>query len=152
MGPGAHSYFGGCRFSFKRDIDRYIESMERPDRDYDIIDEKYNISPNDRIGEYVMLHLRTVYGVDTSDFEACFGKSFENMYSAYLNKYIEGGYMKKNGNRYYFTPGGMYVSNYILPICSVLTETCKQRGRWEDAVACERAIYRIYKKRKANSG
>ena len=114
LGPGAHSYLGGCRFSFKRDIDRYIESMERPDRDYDIIDEKYNISPNDRIGEYVMLHLRTVYGVDTSDFEACFGKSFENMYSAYLNKYIEGGYMKKNGNRYYFTPGGMYVSNYIL--------------------------------------
>ena len=22
--------------------------------------------------------------------------------------------MKKTGNRYYFTPGGMYVSNYIL--------------------------------------
>ena len=31
-----------------------------------------------------------------------------------LYKYIEGGFAKKSGNRYFLTPRGMYVSNYIL--------------------------------------
>lgn len=114
LGPGAHSYLGGCRFSFKKDIDRYISSMEHPEHDYGIIDEKYNIRDFERIGEYVMLRLRTVYGVDAEEFKRRFDRDFDIMYGDKLYKYIEGGFAKKSGNRYFLTPRGMYVSNYIL--------------------------------------
>ena len=39
LGPGAHSYFNGSRFSFRKDINDYIEAMERPASDVEIIDE-----------------------------------------------------------------------------------------------------------------
>lgn len=78
-----------------------------------------------------MLHLRTVYGVDTSDFEACFGKSFEQMYSSYLNKYIEGGYMKKTGTDIILHLMECMSATIYFLICSILTESLQTAGRTE---------------------
>lgn len=114
LGPGAHSYLGGQRFSFKRDIERYMNSMENTDSDYEIIDENYNVNPNECIGEYVMLGLRTAAGINSTDFLTRFGKHFEDLYKKYLDAYIDGGFMQHKNGCYSFTPKGMYVSNYIL--------------------------------------
>ena len=114
IGPGAHSYFNGSRFSFKRDINAFIEAQEQPEADIDIIDENYRISPNERVGEYIMLSLRLTKGIDLREFTKQFGLDFEKMYGELLDAYVDGGFMTRLENGYAFTPKGMYVSNYIL--------------------------------------
>jgi oxygen-independent coproporphyrinogen-3 oxidase len=114
LGPGAHSYLNNCRFSFRRDIDLYMQCMENLDTDCGIIDEYYNINPDERVGEYIMMRLRLNEGLNTEQFRDLFNLNFERMYSKYLKTYIDNGYMTKKGANYAFTEKGMYVSNYIL--------------------------------------
>ncbi len=114
LGPGAHSYFNGNRFSFKKSISDYITALEETDSDIDLTDECYKISPEERVGEYIMLALRTTAGIDTAEFNRLFNLDFERMYQDLLNAYVEGGFMTRTTRGYAFTVKGMYVSNYIL--------------------------------------
>lgn len=132
LGCAAHSYFSGMRFSMKRDIDLYINSMEA-DLSSDAagsvsegmagygfigaaspIDEMYKIDEHERIGEYIMLRLRLAAGISSAEFYDRFGKNFDALYGRKLKVYIDNGFMSYNNGRYAFTPKGMYVSNYIL--------------------------------------
>jgi len=114
FGTGAHSYYNNRRFSFKKDIEAYIETLENPASGFGIIDENYEIKPSERVGEYVMLRLRMNDGLDTEKFAELFGVSFERLFGKYLKLYTENGFMVKNGSSYAFTTKGMYVSSYIL--------------------------------------
>ena len=114
FGAGAHSYFRDHRYAFKKDIAAYINALRYPSRIPDIVSEDYQIKPSERLGEYVMLNLRLTDGIDTDAFAEIFGLSFERMFGKYLTKYIEGGFMEKDGRFYRFTTKGMFVSNYIL--------------------------------------
>ncbi len=114
LGPGAHSYYNDHRFSFKKDIDLYISEIEAVSSENGIVDENYEISASERIGEYVMLRLRLNEGIDANDFAERFGLDFEKTYGKYLKTYTENGFMIKDGSRYAFTTAGRYVSNYIL--------------------------------------
>lgn len=114
LGPAAHSFLGGRRFSFKRDVCAYIEAMEAPEGAASPLDENYEIRKEERLGEYVMLRMRLNEGIDVRDFAETFGRDFEKMYGKYLKLYVENGFMTHKGSRYAFTLKGMYVSNYIL--------------------------------------
>lgn len=114
LGPAAHSYLNDCRFSFRRDMDLYMEAMEKIDTEYDILDECYNITPKERVGEYIMLQLRLNQGLDTERFRELFNLNFERIYGKYLKIYVENDFMKKDKSTYSFTTKGRYVSNYIL--------------------------------------
>lgn len=132
LGCASHSYFAGMRFSMKRDIMRFIESMEADItknviphengtdmtedklREIQPIDELYRISDRERIGEYIMLRLRLADGVSSTEFTSRFGINFDAVYGRRLKVYIDNGFMRYDGDRYAFTPKGMYVSNYIL--------------------------------------
>ena len=114
LGPGAHSYFNGNRFSFKKSISDYIEALEDTESTLDITDECYKISPDERVGEYIMLTLRTTKGIDLAEFTKRFNLDFERMYDELLAAYVEGGFMTRTERGYAFTVKGMYVSNYIL--------------------------------------
>ncbi|MDD6799688.1 MAG: radical SAM family heme chaperone HemW [Firmicutes bacterium] len=114
FGAGAHSYYNGRRFSFRRDIAAYIDALEHPENGVDITDENYEIKPSERVGEYVMLRLRLCDGIDTDDFAEKFGLSFERIFGKYLSQYTENGFMTKSNGVYSFTTKGMYVSSYIL--------------------------------------
>ncbi len=132
FGCAAHSYFSGIRFSTKRDLMLYIDSMETDIvngtpmisdgasiteaqiRNAGPIDEFYTLTPSERIGEYIMLHLRLTEGISAMEFEVLFGMNFDGIYGRRLQIYIDNGFMTYNGDRYAFTPKGMYVSNYIL--------------------------------------
>lgn len=61
FGPGAHSDFGGRRYSFVQDLDAYIQGVLQGG---DIIDESEIIPKRERCGEYLMLRLRTVQGIN----------------------------------------------------------------------------------------
>lgn len=115
FGPAAHSYFGGKRFSFKRDLNLYIDSFNENKRPSEtLLDEYVDIPPQARIAEYVMLRFRLHEGVNLSKFKKRFGRSFESLYYEKMWPYINSGHIVKTKTGYAFTPEGMYVSNYIL--------------------------------------
>ena len=68
----------------------------------------------ERLGEYVMLRFRLSEGISTREFFRLFGKDFDRMYGGKLARYIEAGYVGHENDRYFMTPKGMFVSNYIL--------------------------------------
>ena len=114
LGPGAHSFFNGIRFSFCRDALRYIRAVEDPSSRVQITDSSEEIRPRERVGEYVMLRMRLAEGVSEREFARLFGISFEATYGRLLAKYRNGGFVIKRGDSYAFTTRGMFVSNYIL--------------------------------------
>ncbi len=116
LGPGAHSYFNGMRFSFGKDLGKYMDVLEKqlPDAADQLTDEAYHITPSERVGEYIMLQLRLNHGLDTEDFQMRFQLDFEACYEKHLKLYTENGFMEHIGSRYCFTDKGRYVSNYIL--------------------------------------
>lgn len=115
FGPAAHSYFGGKRFSFKRDLNLYIDSFNENKRPSEtLLDEYVDIPPQARIAEYVMLRFRLHEGINLAKFKKRFGRSFESLYYEKMWPYINSGHIVKTKTGYAFTPEGMYVSNYIL--------------------------------------
>ncbi len=115
LGPGAHSFFGGKRFSFKRDLNLYIDSFdETKNINERLIDEYIEIPPQAHIAEYVMLRFRLCEGVNLAKFKKRFGRSFEALYYERLWPYVNSGHIVKTKTGYAFSPQGMYVSNYIL--------------------------------------
>lgn len=114
FGVSAHSYFNSNRFSYISDVNRYMPALEDINSEISIIAESEQIEARERMGEYIMLRLRLTDGLDTSQFAARFGASFEAMYGKKLEKYLQNGFMYRKAGAYALTPAGMFVSNYIL--------------------------------------
>lgn len=114
LGPAAHSFFNGTRFSFCRNAEKYMKALEHPEANIRITDSTEELMKKERLGEYVMLRFRLSEGISTREFYRLFGKDFEAMYGAKLARFIRGGYVEHKDDRYYMTPKGMFISNYIL--------------------------------------
>ncbi len=115
FGPAAHSYFGGKRFSFKKDITLYMDSFDPEKRVSEtLLDEYIDIPPASRIAEYVMLRFRLKNGINKEVFRKKFGRDFDDMYYDKLVPFLKSGHIYRTAKGYAFTPEGMYVSNYIL--------------------------------------
>ena len=115
MGPAAHSYFGGKRFSLKKDLNLYMDSFD-PETSVDtpLVDEYIDIPYPSRVAEYVMLRFRLTAGISLEAFRKKFGRDFEEMYLEKLAPYLKSGHVIRTPKGYAFSPEGMYVSNYIL--------------------------------------
>ena len=110
FGPGAHSDFGGRRYSHVRDLDGYIRTVlagEEP------VDEEIVISRQERGAEYVMLRMRTAHGMEESEFTACTGMDFAPL-KRELEEYARRGLAVQNGARWRFTPEGFLLSNLLI--------------------------------------
>lgn len=111
LGTGAHSYLGGKRFGFIRDIYDYCENIS--DTSSDILEPEEDIEGFDSVGEYLMLRLRTADGISEYKFEQLFNVSFE-YYAKRLNPLINYGLVQKNGDIWRLTSKGFFVSNSII--------------------------------------
>ena len=114
IGPAAHSYFDGKRFSYKRNVDMYMDALEYVEAGIDIIEENREIDEHEKINEYIMLRLRLTQGLNVNEFKYRFNKDFTEMFEKELKLYMDNGFMQFENGHYSFTPKGMYVSNYIL--------------------------------------
>ncbi len=114
LGVAAHSYFRDSRFSFIRNLDRYMNGLEIPTSRIKLTDENDVISPRERIGEYIMLRFRLTAGLSDRDFVRRFGFSFTRVYGGKMERYVRGGFATFADGVYALTPRGMFVSNYIL--------------------------------------
>lgn len=110
FGPGAHSDFGGRRFSFVRDLDAYIDGVLNGGP---IIDEDDLIPKRERSGEYLMLRLRTTWGIEEWEYRREYFMNFDPIEQK-LAEYEHRGWAARDGQRWRLTPQGFLVSNQLI--------------------------------------
>jgi len=109
IGPSAHSFNGKERRWNIANNSIYIQSAgaEQPQRESEILSRK------DRINETVMISLRTREGIDLQGFESSWGAAERARIEKDLEKYIGGGYVRKDHYRACLTEKGMLMADGI---------------------------------------
>ena len=110
FGPGAHSDFGGRRYSFVRDLDRYMDGVLHGGN---IIDSSDLIPDRERCGEYLMLRLRTTRGIEEWEYRRSFFMNFDPIEQKMLTYEQHGWAVQENG-RWRLTPKGFLLSNQLI--------------------------------------
>ena len=130
FGPGAHSDFGGVRYSFDRDLDAYINGALRGGQ---MPIECEDLPAWTRDTEYLMLTLRTVRGLDPRTFENTFRQRFAP-FLPLLERYEALGLaVRGTDSTWHFTPRGFLVSNTL--IGELLDALSAEKQRRFDATA-----------------
>ena len=109
LGPGAHSDFGGRRYSFKRDLDAYIDGVLSGDA----IVESELIPKRERGGEYLMLRMRTARGIEEWEYRREYYMNFEPIEQK-LAEFEHQGWVARQDRRWHFTTKGFLLSNQLI--------------------------------------
>jgi oxygen-independent coproporphyrinogen-3 oxidase len=105
FGAGASSLYHNVRFDNSKDLETYIKGNDR----------KFQVlSKQECIGEYIVLALRTSWGVDRAEFLRLFGFDFVERYRQTIQKYEKLGIMTVEAAHCYLTLDGFSVSNRIM--------------------------------------
>ncbi len=110
FGPGAHSDFGSVRYAYEKNLEGYIEGVKAGGP---LLSENERIPPLDRDTEWLMLGLRTVWGLDPKVFENRFRRRFD-CFLPFLEECRQAGYAEEEDGRWHLTPKGFLVSNQII--------------------------------------
>ena len=110
FGPGAHSDFGGRRYSFVRDLERYITGVLGGGA---VIDESEIIPQRERSSEYLMLRLRTTRGIEEWEYRREFFMNFDPIEQR-LEEYEHRGWAERHDRRWNLTAKGFLVSNQLI--------------------------------------
>ena len=110
FGPGAHSDFGGRRYSFIRDLNGYISGVLTGKN---IIDSSDLIPDRERGGEYLMLRLRTTHGIEEWEYRRTYFMNFAPLEELLLS-YQRLGFSTQENGRWHFTPKGFLLSNQLI--------------------------------------
>ena len=110
FGPGAHSDFGGRRYSFVRDLEGYISGVLEGGT---VIDSSDLIPARERGSEYLMLRLRTTRGIEEWEYRREYFLDFDPIEQK-LEDYERHGWAERSGRRWHFTPEGFLLSNRLI--------------------------------------
>ena len=111
FGPGAHSDFGGRRYSFVRDLDAYIQGVLHGGS---VIDSEELIPQRERSGEYLMLRLRTARGIEEWEYRRAYLLDFAPLEDR-LEAFQSQGWAERTAEgRWRLTPKGFLVSNQLI--------------------------------------
>lgn len=110
LGPAAHSYLRGRRFSNYPDIGKYAAAVAKgvfP------VDKSEEITAEKEMAETMLLGLRLLKGVDLADFERRFGQRVEEVYGPALRRLRSAGLIEIEENRIFLTEKGILLSNVV---------------------------------------
>lgn len=120
FGAAAHSYVAGLRFSYLRSVRGFTAGVLG---NKSVIDEQEPIGPLDQAAEYILLSMRTAYGINREDYTRLYRSDFAPL-ERVLEQMQERGWAVKVPNRqgnadrdrWRFTPSGFLVSNALIGI------------------------------------
>ena len=104
FGIGAHSFVGNRRFANTRDMRSYLERSGRGDFAPDFAEE---LGEGEVRREQLLLGLRQTAGIESSDVARLCGEEG----TTWMERGIEGGWLRREGSRVAFTPAGFLLSN-----------------------------------------
>ena len=111
FGPGAHSDFGGRRYSWVRDLEGYISGVLEGGK---LLDSQDLIPEAERGGEYLMLGLRTAHGIEEWEYRGRYFMDFSPI-EARLEEFRAQGWAERTAEgRWRLTPWGFLVSNQLI--------------------------------------
>ena len=112
FGPGAHSCVGNIRYSFIRDLKKYVYGVGRK---ISIVDEYEQVDPLERAVEYLMLGMRTTRGISEDDYRVRCQCDWRPV-SRVLRAFAEKGWAEQTEGRWHFTVPGFLISNTLIGI------------------------------------
>lgn len=110
FGASAHSYDLNSRQWNVSDVEVYIEAMQNRTKAYKF--EK--ISDNMRFNEYVMVSLRTIWGVNLESMKSAFGSSAAGQFIKNASRFLDAGNIICRNGIYTIPEGSWFVSDYII--------------------------------------
>ena len=108
IGPSAHSYNGEVRQWNVANNAKYIQALETGK----IPAETELLTEANRLNEYIMTSLRTMWGLDLNKLNAIAGGAANQLDKEVL-PFIEKGWTGKKGNTVYLTPAGKLYADHI---------------------------------------
>lgn len=111
FGPDASSDFGGSRFAAIRDLHGYIDGIRSGEK---ILRDVQEVMPRERAGEYLMMRLRTVAGIDPKEYEKRFLLPFAPLEGSLRECKSRGLAAQTYDGRWHLTPTGFLISNTII--------------------------------------
>jgi len=109
FGAGAHSFFGGRRFSNKPELALYLAAED----ERDMADRSHDNTLSDDMSEYIFLGLRRTAGIDLGGFSEEFGRDFWELYGEETEKLIGRGLLEKSGQNLRLTALGLDLANTV---------------------------------------
>jgi len=110
FGPSAHSMVDGVRWNNYRDIIRYNSDLVQNKLP---VENKYLLSPEQKMLEYLMLALRST-GVDLAEFEKIFKEVFMEKYKASIDELLKDNYAELSNVRFYLNGNGYALADEIV--------------------------------------
>ena len=126
FGPGAHSYFDGQRYAYPRDLAGYLAAggLVAP------VDVQ-PIPPIERAREYLLLRMRTRWGIEEWEYRRNFGLNFEPI-ARKLEFFERHQWIVQTDHRWHFTPQGYLLSNtLILDLLDAQSDTFQEQKYWK---------------------
>ena len=108
IGPSAHSYNGQARQWNVANNAKYIQSIINND----IPAETEILTETDRLNEYIMTSLRTIWGLDMDKLNAIAAASANTLLKA-AQEYFERGWITQKENTIYLTPTGKLYADQV---------------------------------------
>lgn len=110
FGAAAHSYVGDRRYGYISSVADYISRIMNGES---VVDQYEDISRIEKSSEYIMLGLRTTYGISTDEYRSISLCDFQRGLEL-LGLYSEQGWAKEENGRWKLTPEGMLLSNVLI--------------------------------------
>ncbi len=128
FGPDASSDFAGKRFSVVRDLHGYITGIRSGGQ---VLREIQAIPQRERAGEYLMMHLRTTYGISGEEYEKQFLLPFAPIEKALIQCRQRGYALRGGDGRWHLTAEGFLLSNTIITDLLLLQEQTRPISQWK---------------------
>jgi oxygen-independent coproporphyrinogen-3 oxidase len=110
FGAGAHSCFQGVRFANEKNVPNYINSVNSSKIP---IYQRRVLTDKDKISEFMFLGLRMNSGIKKSEFLRKFDIQISDIFGPQIQKFVDLGFMRNDGDDVALTDDGFYVSNSI---------------------------------------
>jgi len=110
LGPAAHSFVNGERFSNEASLERYSEKLSR--KEYPV-ESRESLTAENEMAETMFLGLRLIQGVDLNLFHERFGRRAEELYQQEIKALAEKGLVEIKGGCLRLTSAGLPLGNIV---------------------------------------
>ena len=128
FGPDASSDFAGKRFAVIRDLHGYITGIRSGGQ---VLRDIQTVPQRERAGEYLMMHLRTTYGISGEEYENKFLLPFAPIEKALVQCRSRGHALRGSDGRWHLTAEGFLLSNSIITDLMLIQEKTRSISRWK---------------------
>ena len=110
LGASAHSFDGSLRRYNPSSIQKFTSNISKSGIAY----EEEQETLYEQFNEYIMINLRTMWGVNTQKVKTIFGEELRNHLIKYSRRFIETGDLKEKENTIVLSKKGIMLSDYII--------------------------------------